>query len=134
MLKLVVALVLLAHGIGHSMGPLQVFKVATVNPAWGGDSWLLSGATGTSAAQAIGVVLWIASLIGFTALAMVVVGWLPEGLWMPLAVGSSVASLLGLLFFPIAFPAFSTLGAIAVDAAVLAAVLWYHWTPSDLTT
>jgi hypothetical protein len=31
MLKIVIALVLLAHGIGHSMGLVQLFKVATVH-------------------------------------------------------------------------------------------------------
>jgi hypothetical protein len=46
MLKLVAAVVLLAHGIGHSLGLLQLFKVATVNPEWHGDSWLLTGLAG----------------------------------------------------------------------------------------
>ena len=32
MLKIIVALILLAHGIGHIMGPLKVFNLATVNP------------------------------------------------------------------------------------------------------
>ena len=39
-LKIIVALVLFAHGIGHVMGPLQVFRVATINPAWSGGSWI----------------------------------------------------------------------------------------------
>jgi len=133
MLKLVIALVLLGHGIGHSMGPLKVFNLATVNPAWHGDSWLLTGLTGSTVTQWFGVAVWVASLVGFTALAFVVVGWLPEAWWMPLAVGSSVTSLLGILLFPVAFPTFSTIGAIAVDTAVLAAVLWLHWSPGDLT-
>ena len=47
MLKVVIAVVLLAPGIGHSMWLLQVFKVATVNPAWQGDSWILTGPAGT---------------------------------------------------------------------------------------
>jgi hypothetical protein len=47
---------------------------------------------------------------------------------------SSVASLLGLVLFPAAFPVFSTIGALAVDLVVLAAVLWIHWVPSDLGT
>ena len=46
MLKIIVALVLLSHGIGHSMGLLQVFKIATVSPQWDGDSWLLAGSAG----------------------------------------------------------------------------------------
>ena len=134
MLKIIVALVLFAHGIGHVMGPLQVFRVATINPAWSGDSWLLGGTTGTSVAQAVGVVLWIAALVGFAAVAAVVMGWLPAGWFAPLAVGSAAVSLIGIALFPAAFPAFSTLGAAAVDVAVLAAVLLFHWAPSDLTT
>jgi hypothetical protein len=132
-LKLLIAVVLLAHGIGHSMGLLQVFKVATVNPQWHGDSWLLTGLSGSAVTQAIGVVLWTASLVGFAALAAVVVGWLPAAWWQPLAIGSSIMSLAGLLLFPIAFPLISSVGALVVDLAVLAAVLLYHWTPSDLT-
>lgn len=75
--KLVIALVLLGHGIGHSMGILQVLRLATVL--------------------------------------------------------SSAASLVGIAFFPTAFPLFSTIGALVIDIAVLAAVLWYQWVPSDLT-
>ena len=52
---------------------------------------------------------------------------------MRLAVISSIASLAGVLFFPVAFPTFSTIGAVAVDVAVLVATLWFHWTPADLS-
>ncbi len=34
--------------------------------------------------------------------------------------------------FPLAFPTTSTIGALVVDVAVLAAALWFHWAPSDL--
>ncbi len=131
MLKLAIALVLAAHGVGHSMGILGAFKLATVNPAWQGDSWILGG---PGASQTIGTALWALALGGFVMLGAVVAGWLPLAWWQPLAIGSSVASLLGLLLFPIAFPAFSTLGALAVDMAVIVAVAWYGWTPSDLTS
>jgi hypothetical protein len=133
MLKILIGLVLLAHGIGHSMGLLQVFKVAAVNPEWQGDSWILTGLTGATATQWIGAVLWTTAIIGFAALAAVVVGWLPEGWWEPLAIGSAAVSLAGLALFPTAFPIFSTVGALVVNVAVLAAVLWADWTPSDLT-
>ena len=132
MLRIVIALVLVAHGIGHSMGLIGMFKVATINPAWHGDSWILTGIGGPSLTQIIGTVLWTLAVVGFVALGAVVMGWLPEAWWQPLAIGSSLASLAGLLFFPIAFPVFSTIGAFAVDVAVLAAVLWYGWVPSDL--
>jgi hypothetical protein len=128
----VIALVLLAHGLGHSMGLLGVFKVATVNPAWDGDSWLLTGSAGRMATQAVGTIRWTTAIIGFTALPGLVVGWLPTAWFTQLAVASSVASLAGLLLFLAAFPTFSTIGALLVDLGVLIAVGWYHWLPSDL--
>jgi hypothetical protein len=132
MLKVVVALILLAHGIGHTLGLLQIFKIATVNPAWNGESWLLTGVAGPTATQAIGAVLWAAALVGFVALGGVVLGWLPEPWWTPLAIAASVTSLAGLVLFPIAFPTVSSIGVLVVDAVVLVAVLWFHWVPSDL--
>ena len=132
MLKIIIALVLLSHGIGHSMGLLQVFKIATVSPQWKGDSWLLTGSAGVAVSQILAVSLWILAIVGFAALAAVVVGWLPEAWWVPLAIGASAVSLAGLFLFPVAFPLFSTVGAFAVNAAVLVAVLWFQWVPSDL--
>ena len=69
---------------------------------------------------------------GFVAVSAVVFGWLPETWWAPLAIGSSLVSLVGVILFPLAFPTFSTVGAVAVNLAVLLAVGWLHWTPSDL--
>jgi hypothetical protein len=132
MVKIALAVLLLAHGIGHSMGLLQVFKVATVNPGWDGESWLLTGPAGTTWTHAVGVVLWTASIVGFAALAAAVMGWLPASAFDALAIASASASLLGLVLFPIAFPTFSTIGALIVDLGVLAAVTWYHWQPTDL--
>jgi hypothetical protein len=125
MLTILIALVLIAHGIGHSLGLIQMFNVATVNPAWHGDSWILTPVGGQSLTQAVGTLLWTLAIVGFVALGMVVLGWLPESWWQPLAIGSSLASLAAILLFPIAFPTFSTIGAFAVDLAVLAAVLWF---------
>ena len=133
MLRIIIAVVLLSHGIGHSMGLLQVFKIATVSPQWKGDSWLLTGSVGSAVTQIVAVSLWTLAIVGFAALAAVVVGWLPEAWWLPLAVGASLVSLAGLLFFPAAFPVFSTIGAFAANVAVLVAVVWFHWVPSDLT-
>jgi hypothetical protein len=131
-LKVVIALVLLGHGIGHSIGLLQVFKMATINPSFHGDSWILTGVVGTTLTQIVGVVLWVIAMAGFAALAAVVMGWLPMAWWSPLAIASAVVSLVGIVLFPTAFPPFSTLGALAVDVAVIVAVLWSHWSPVDL--
>jgi hypothetical protein len=131
-LRYVIALVLVAHGIGHSIGILQTLRLATVNPTWNGDSWLLSGIAGSALSNAVGIVLWSAALIGFVLAGGVVLGWLPADWWRPLAIGASLCSLGGILLFPLAFPIGSTLGALVVDFVVLGAVLWADWTPADL--
>jgi hypothetical protein len=132
MLRLAIGIVLLAHGVGHSLGLLQAYKVATVNPAWDGGSWLLSGVAGSSITQLVGSVVWAASIVGFAALAAIVFGWLPAAWFAPLGIASAVISLVGVALFPMAFPTTGTIGAVVVDAAVLAAVAWLHWSPADL--
>jgi hypothetical protein len=131
-LRYLIALVLLAHGIGHTIGIMQTLRLTTVNPGWNGDSWLLTGVAGSTVTNAIGIALWTAAMLGFVLGAGVVVGWLPEDWWRPLAIGSSLCSLAGILLFPAAFPTFSTIGALVVDVVVLGAVLWSQWAPSDL--
>lgn len=131
MIKVALALVLLAHGIGHSLGLLQLFKVATVNPAWNGDSWILTGIAGPTISQALGIVIWTTAILGFTALAGVMVGWLPASWWQPLGLASAAISLVGLFLFPVAFPTLSTLGALAVDVVLLASILWERWVPAE---
>jgi hypothetical protein len=132
MIKILVAAVLFAHGIGHVLGPLQVFKVTAASPSWNGDSWLLTGATGQTVSNVIGLVLWIGAMVGFVAASAVVMGWLPASWWVPLAVVSSVLSLVAIVLFPTAFPMTSTVGAVVVDVAVLVAVLGLKWTPVPL--
>ena len=117
MVKILVAVVLLAHGIGHVLGPLQVFKVTAANPTWNGNSWLLTDVTGQTVSNVIGLALWIAAMVGFVAAAAVVMGWLPASWWVPLAVGSSIVSLVAIALFPSAFPMTSTVAAAVVDVA-----------------
>ena len=130
MVKVVIAVVLFAHGIGHVLGPLQVARVASVNPTWAGDSWLLTGITGQTLSNIVGLVLWVAAMLGFVAAAAVVMGWLPASWWVPLAVGSSVVSLVAIALFPTAFPTTSTVGAVIVDVATLVAVVGFKWAPT----
>ena len=40
MFKIAVAVILLAHGIGHSMGLLQILKVATISPVLASAIWI----------------------------------------------------------------------------------------------
>jgi hypothetical protein len=132
MFKLVIAIVLAAHGIGHVIGILQVLKVGAPSPAWDGRSWILGDVAGTGVTGLIGLTLWTIAMVGFLAAAGVVLGWLPSDWWTPLAIIASVASVAGIVLFPSAFPTLSTIGALIVDVAVLVAVLWVRWTPADL--
>jgi hypothetical protein len=125
----VIGVILFAHGIGHSMGILQAVNVATINPEWHGDSWLLTGPLGAVPARAIGVGLWSVALIGFCAVAATVVGWLPASSFGPLAIVAAGASIAAIVCFPVAFPTFSTIGALVVDVAVVMAVVVGRWQP-----
>ncbi|HET8776208.1 MAG TPA: hypothetical protein VFN76_00975 [Candidatus Limnocylindria bacterium] len=131
MLRIAIVLVLFAHGIGHSMGLLQLFRLAVINPAWKGDSWLLAG-TAAPVSTVLGVIVWTTAIIGFSAAAAILLGWLPAAWWEPVAVGAAVVSLVGLLLFPTAFPTASSIGAFAVDAAILVAVLWARVGPASV--
>jgi hypothetical protein len=132
MIRLVLALVLAAHGIGHVMGILQELKVATVNPEWDGRSWILSDVAGSGLTAAVGVALWAIAMVGFVVLAGVVMGWLPDDWWAPLGVVAPVVSIASIVLFPNALPTFSTIGALVIDGVVLTSVVWAHWTPADL--
>lgn len=54
---------------------------------------------------------------------------LPADLWRPVAVASAIASLAGMILFAGTWPAFNYVAAMAVNAAVLVAVLLLHWAP-----
>jgi hypothetical protein len=125
----VVALVLFAHGIGHSLGILGATNVATINPDWHGDSWLLTAPLGAGPARAIGVALWSVALVGFVAAAAGVVGWLPAATFGPLVIVAATASIAAIACFPVAFPTFSTIAALVVDVGVILAVVVGRWQP-----
>lgn len=134
MLKLVIGIVLLAHGVGHVLGIFPVVGVAPMStlPKWTGESWLLPSSPPTMS-HAIGGVLWGVALVGFVLLSFVVFGWLSETWWQPLAVGSAAASLVAVALFPSAFPTLvNVVGAAAVDVVVLVATIAYQWAPSVL--
>jgi hypothetical protein len=126
LLKLVVAGVAGAHGIGHVLGWM---------PAWGitkfeglsSRSWLLSDALGDGLTRALGGARWLAPTIGF----VVAAGgfFADQSWWRPLATASAVASLVAIVLFWEALPAGSRIGAIAVNLAAIGAVAT-NWQPA----
>lgn len=135
MLKLLIGVVLLAHGIGHVLGLFPVFGYAPTSPLpkWTGESWLLPSAQ-PGLHHLVGGALWTLAFVGFILLAAIVFGWLAEAWWQPLAIAAAAASMLALAVFPAGFPsAVNLIGAAVVDLVVLVAAVWYEWVPSQLS-
>jgi hypothetical protein len=132
--KLITAGVLLLHGLGHggALGALAWIRMRPGTPtgAWhAAQSWLLPLSADT--ATAVASAFWIASLVGFVVAAMSF--WnvlIPESVWRPLAAASALVSIAGIALFFGTWPTFNTLAALAVNVAVLVAVLWLRWSPA----
>lgn len=120
-LRIIIALALFVHGVGHTLGFWMPAR-----------SWLLPG-VGEPALRVIGGVFWVLAAVGFIAACLGFLGFLlPAHWWRPLAAGSAIISLLGIITFWGTWPAFNTAGALAMNVAVLAALLIFHWPPENL--
>lgn len=128
-LRLIVAGVLLVHGIGHILGVLAALGFSTMEK-WSSQSWLLTGLLGETVSRVICFIMFLIAMVGFIVAALAVMGWLfPHEWWRPLSAISAVLSLLGLALFWNAFPALvpNKIGAIAVDIALLVGLLVVDW-------
>ena len=129
LLTFVAAIVLIAHGIGHALGLMPIFGIR-LSANHSTESWALTGPLGDTAARVIAVGLWLFATVGFVCAGLGLLGWIvAQEWWRPLAIGASIASLVGLALylnaFPFTFP--NKIGVIAVDVAVLVSLLWLHW-------
>ena len=131
-LRFIYAAVLFIHGVGHAMGLISAFRPVDVK-GWSSRSWLLTPLLGETLSRIISIILFLASLVGFVAAALGLLGWLvPHDLWRTLAVASAVFSMVALVLFWNAFVSIipNKLGAIVVNAVVLVGLLWANW-PSE---
>jgi len=134
MVKVVLGIVLLAHGIGHLLGLLPIIGFAPTKalPNWDGQSWILPRSQ-AMLGHILSGVLWLASMLGFIALAFVLFGWLPVDWWQPLALGASLTSIVAVVLFPAGFPTVvNVVGALVVDVVVLGATILNDWSPTML--
>jgi hypothetical protein len=140
-LRIVIALVLLFHGVGHFMGAipaLGLFNAASrsdqgVFKNWSSRSWLLNDLLGDGAARVICIILFLGALLGFFGAALGLVDWLvPHDWWRMLVVASAVVSLIAIALYwnalILLFP--HKAGAISVNVAVLVCLLILSW-PSE---
>ncbi len=123
-IKLIIAGVLLLHGLGHT-GALMATVVNWTQRGTPTGSWLparswLFPALAPPAAKTVASIFWILSTIGFVAAAMSFWGVVvPGDAWRQLALAAAVVSIPGITLFLGTWPTFNTLAALAVNIAVL---------------
>ncbi len=131
-LRIIIALVLFIHGIGHAMAFLPALGLASTE-TWHPRSRLLTPLLGDTVTRIISTILFLAALFGFVGSALGLMNWLvPHDMWQTFAVVSAVISLLAIFLFWNSFYSLfpNKVGAIGVDVAVLICLLWLNW-PSE---
>ena len=126
--RIVIALVILVHGIGHVLFLAPCLGMTQ----WGqtAHSWLLTRTLGDVPTRIIGSLLWLAVIAGFLAAG---VGLLAgQAWWRPLAASAAGGSLLALALFATGIGAQPLLSAAVMDAVILVALLWLQWPSADL--
>lgn len=137
MLKLIIAAALLLHGLGHggALGALLWIQArpADNTGAWhAAQSWALPSLS-PSTALLVASGFWVVALLGFVLAALGFWGvWVPADAWRPIAVAAAVVSLVGIVLFFGTWPLFNTIAALAMNVAVLVAILWAHWPPASV--
>lgn len=136
MLRLLIGGVLLVHGLGHggALGALLWirFRPGSSTGDWAAARTWLMPALPDETATTLASVFWIAALVGFVAAALSFWGFVvPADVWQPVAVGSAVVSMIGVVLFLGTWPMFNTIAALAVNVAVLIAV-WIQWPPQSV--
>ena len=122
-LRIILAIVVGAHGIGHVLFLVPSLGLA----AWGQSmqSWLLTNAFGDTLTRLLGAAIWLLGTIGFCAATFGI--FTQAEWWRSLAVISSIISIVGLVLFWANPVTSSSFFAFAFDAAVLVALLAFHW-------
>jgi len=119
--RILIALVLAAHGIGHTY--FLVYALGLDKRVQASRSWLLSGRVPGAVVMGVGILIWLLATVGFVVAGVGVFG--QHDWWRGLAVVSSVISLLGLALFLQAKLPFFNAG--AMDVIILVALLLLHW-------
>ena len=135
--RLLVGGALLLHGLGHggALGALIWIRQrpGTDTGDWqAARSWLAPALTAPTA-MLVASAFWVLALLGFVAAALSFWGvLLPIAVWRPVAVAAALVSLAGIALFLGTWPAFNTAAAMAMNVAVLVALLGFGWPPRAL--
>jgi hypothetical protein len=127
MLRNILAIVLVAHGIGHILFLVPLLGIAD----WGQStqSWLFKGEILT---RLIGSLLWLAAIIGFCVAAYAL--WNQLSWWSSAAAVASIASALGLIVFWANPASSSAFFAFAFNIAVIGLSFAAEWIDIKILT
>ena len=129
MIKLVICVALLAHGIGHVLFLVPTLRLAT----WAdqtGHSWLAEPLLGDGLSRLVCSAAWISALVLFVAAAIGL--YLGTPWWLAAAALGSVISLVALISSWGGIYASSAVFAVAFDVVVLVALVWVRSTGPQL--
>jgi hypothetical protein len=124
MVKLLAGGIIGAHGIGHVLGWMPAWGIAQFE-GMSSRSWLLTGLVGDGGGRLAAGIIFLVPTIGFVAAAAGLLTGQPW--WRQAAVASAAVSLAGTALFPQAFATGSSIGSVAVNLAVLYAILVAGW-------
>jgi hypothetical protein len=129
MIKLLIPLVVLAHGIGHIL-----FLVPAVGLAnWAdqnGHSWLLTPLAGDGLTRALAAVVWTTVIVLFVG---AVVGFLTGSDWWRIAaIAGAAISAVGIVVMWDGLTMGSAAAALVFDVIVLIALLWANWPTTEV--
>jgi hypothetical protein len=122
MWRYLIAIVLLAHGIGHIMPFMAAWTPKISKVGFSDASWIFSGGLGVESliGQAFGL-LGLVALIGFVAGSL---GLVTQQAWWPMVtIAAAVISIVTIVPWLTTWPTGSMIGALLVDVAVLIALL-----------
>jgi hypothetical protein len=130
-LRIVMFIVLLAHGIGHTMGVLAALGLSTME-SWSTHSWLLSG-LGETVNRVLCGLLYGVSVVLFVIVSLALMDWIvPHDAWRSLAVIGAVISLVAVIVYWQGLVALvpNKIGALVVNVAILVVYFIADW-PSE---
>ncbi len=135
LIKVLIAGILLVHGLGHggAIGALITIDRGVPGGQWkAAHSWLFPNLA-PKTAKTVATIFWALSLVGFVVAALSFWGWIfPISLWRPVALVFAFISFTGIALFWGNWPVFNTLAAQAVNLAVIVTQLFMHWPPQDM--
>jgi hypothetical protein len=121
-LRIVLALVVAVHGLGHVLFLVSLLGIADWAQAT--QSWLLGGGW---LAKGLGAAIWLVAIVGFVVAAVGL--FQMSGWWQQLAIIAAIVSIAGLLLFWESPPGSPVISALVFDLLVLMALLLLHWPP-----